>query len=98
MGYPKNSKEYFEMADKTLQRLFFLDSECPSCPVAEFNLVEEDWFVSELTENEIPNGSHVIKDGTEMIKTGSNMFRELKRGEEELWDLSTPDETEIDRD
>jgi hypothetical protein len=73
--------------------LYYLDPECQECQIFKYNIDTEEWQRSENTPRK---GDHVVVDGTEMVKIEHGNYRELAVYEQELWDFSLPDESQID--
>lgn len=78
------------MTDKLA--LYYEDRECRTCPAYKFSFKIDDWKPDPVEVDSIPVGSHVIRDGEEMVKMENGELRHLKAGEPELWDgESMPD-------
>ncbi len=78
------------MADKVA--LYYEDRECRTCPAYKFSFKIEDWKPEQVEVDSIPAGSHVIRDGEEMVKMENGELRHLMHGEPELWDgVSIPE-------
>ncbi len=78
------------MTDKLA--LYYEDRECRTCPAYKFSFKIEDWKPDPVEVDSIPAGSHVIRDGEEMVMMENGELRHLKAGEPELWDgVSIPE-------
>lgn len=80
------------MANTKLPRLFFVQDEGDKVRMHVFDEAADSWTP---TNSKPKEGDHLVKNGEELVCVSNGVYEELSDEDEELWDYSLPDLTEL---